>query len=97
MANHSSAEKRHRQTIKRTARNQALRTRVRSSVKKFRTAIESSDAQGAARELREVTRVLDQAVSKGVLHRNNASRRVSRLAKRAARQGAAASGASAGS
>ena len=97
MANHPSAEKRHRQAIKRTARNQALRTRVRSSVKKFRSAVETADAQGAERELREVTRVLDQAVTKGVLHRNNASRRISRLAKRVARQAAQGSGAASGS
>ncbi|HZR81947.1 MAG TPA: 30S ribosomal protein S20 [Candidatus Binatia bacterium] len=85
MANHPSAEKRHRQSVKRAARNQRVRTRVRSEVKRARTAIEGGDATGASQAVADAARGLDKAVAKGVLHRNNASRRISRLAKSAAK------------
>jgi small subunit ribosomal protein S20 len=87
MANHPSAEKRHRQSVKRAARNQAIRTRVRSAVKKLRGLISTGDSAAAKGEVGAVTRALDKAVSKGVLHRNNASRRASRLAKQVAKLG----------
>ena len=84
MANHPSAEKRHRQSVKRAARNQVLRSRVRTSVKAARVAISAGDAT-AAETVATATRSLDKAVSKGVIHRRNASRRISRLAKQAAK------------
>ncbi|MBM4268766.1 MAG: 30S ribosomal protein S20 [Deltaproteobacteria bacterium] len=83
MANHPSAEKRHRQSVKRAARNQGVRTRVRSSVKKARTLIESGDKAAAGDAVRLAQKTLDKAVSKGVLHRKNASRRLARLARQA--------------
>jgi small subunit ribosomal protein S20 len=84
MANHPSAEKRHRQSIKRTARNQAVRSRVRTAVKKLRGLISGGDKERASQELAAVSGSLDRAVAKGVLHRNAASRRISRLAKQVA-------------
>ena len=80
MANTRSAEKRNRQAQKRRARNVAVRTGVKSAVKKVREAIAKGDASGAREALHAAERVLDRAASKGVVHKNAASRRISRLA-----------------
>lgn len=79
MATHKSAEKRHRQSEVRRARNHAWKARLRTLVKKVRTALDLKDVAAAESELKVTARELDKAVSKGVLHRNNASRRLSRL------------------
>lgn len=79
MANHKSAIKRIRQNEKRRVRNQDVKTRIKSQVKRVRSAIEGGDASAAEENLKEAARLLEKAVSKGVLHKNNASRRVSRL------------------
>lgn len=79
MANHKSALKRHRQSEKRRERNASVKSAIRTAVKKVRTSIDAANAEEAKTNLLEATRVLDGAVTKGVLHRNNASRRVSRL------------------
>ena len=79
MANHKSALKRHRQSEKRRIRNHAIKSRVRNLVRAVREAVESSDPKVAADTLRVASRALDKAVTKGVLHRNNAARRISRL------------------
>ncbi len=81
MANHASALKRHRQTVKRTKRNLALRTQLRHFVRAVRQAVASKDAAAAQETLRRATRALDKAVTKGLVHRNNAARRVSRLSR----------------
>jgi small subunit ribosomal protein S20 len=81
MANHPSAVKRHRQSERRAQRNQAERSRVRSAVKKARTVATGGDAGAAQSELKAAAKVLQKAASKGVIHRNNASRRISRLAR----------------
>ena len=80
MANHASALKRNRQTEKRTARNQALRSRLRHAVRTVRRAVAGRDLAAAETGLRDATRALDKAVTKGLIHRNNASRRIARLA-----------------
>lgn len=87
MANHPSAEKRHRQSVKRAARNQAVRSQVRTEVKKLRTLVAQSDAGNARTALPGVASTLDKAASKGVLHKNAAARRISRLAKQVAKLG----------
>jgi small subunit ribosomal protein S20 len=87
MANHPSAEKRHRQSVKRAARNQAVRSQVRTEVKKLRTLVAGSDAEKAKESLPHVASVLAKAASKGVLHKNNAARRTARLAKQVAKLG----------
>ena len=83
MANHKSAIKRHNQSVRRRQRNQAVRSSVRTLVKKVREAIESRDREAIERKIREVNRLLDKAVTKGVLKRNTASRKLARLARAA--------------
>jgi small subunit ribosomal protein S20 len=79
---HPSAQKRHRQNLKRQARNRGIKTRVRSTAKLALDAIEGNDKEAAAKSLREVTKVLHKAASKGALTRNTASRKIARLARR---------------
>jgi len=85
LANTASAEKRNRQAQKRRARNVQVRTGVKSAVKKVREALEKGDAAAAKTALHAAERTLDKASSKGVLHRNAASRRIARLAHAVAR------------
>lgn len=81
---HPSAQKRYRQSLKRRTRNQAVRTRMRHEIRKVREAIEKKDASAAASELKEAMKVISKAASKGVIHRNTASRHISRLSKQIA-------------
>ena len=79
MANHASAKKRVRQTVKRTARNRQIRTYVRTCVKRVRAAVESGDNDAAKKALVEAIGRIDGAVSKGLFHRKTGSRYISRL------------------
>ncbi len=79
MAIHKSVEKRARQNRVRNARNRALRSNLRTVVKKFRTLIEAKDLEGAEAGLPALYSVIDRAVTKGILHRNTAARKKSRL------------------
>jgi len=79
LANTRSAQKRHRQSLARYARNKAARSSVRTAVKKAREALASDDLAKAKEALRQATQALDKAASKGILHANKASRSVSRL------------------
>ena len=81
---HKSAVKRHRQSVKHAARNQAIRTRVRHILRETREAIGSKSLETAEAQLRGAIKALTKAASKGVLHRNSASRRISRLSKQVA-------------
>ena len=85
MANTPSAEKRNRQTQKRRARNQGVRTRVKSAVKKVRETLERGELAAAQVAFHVAARAIDKASSKGVVHRNTASRKISRLAKAVAK------------
>jgi small subunit ribosomal protein S20 len=80
VANHPSAEKRNRQRIKRTARNRAVKSAVRTQVKDVRAAVAAKDPKAAKEALEQATKALDGAASKGVLPKKAASRKVSRLA-----------------
>jgi small subunit ribosomal protein S20 len=82
---HKSAIKRHRQSLKRAARNKAVRTRIKHVLRELRETIARGDLPAAEEKLRLAVKTLTKAVSKGVLHRNNASRRISRLSQRVAR------------
>lgn len=82
MANNPSARKRIRQTAKRTARNQARKSRVRTYVKKVETAIAGGDRAAAAEALRAAQPEMQRAVTKGVSHLNTVARKISRLAAR---------------
>ena len=79
MANHPQAKKRARQRIKITARNRHVRSTVRTFVKAAASAIEAGDKEKAKTALDEAVRQLDKAVTKGVVPRKNASRKISRL------------------
>ena len=81
MANHASAIKRHKQSVKRNARNRAARTRIKNVVKAVRTAIQNNDKAAAEAALVTATSVVSKIAGKGVIHWKNASRKVSRLAK----------------
>ena len=82
MASHKSAEKRIRQTAKRTAINRSRVSRVRTFVKKVELAIASGDREAARTAFQLAQPELHRAVTKGVLHRNTVSRKLSRLAAR---------------
>jgi small subunit ribosomal protein S20 len=83
MANIKSQIKRNRQNEKRAERNKDVRTALKTSTKKVRTAVDAGDAQEAAALQREAARALDKAVAKGIVHKRTAARRKSRLAKAA--------------
>ena len=79
MANHFSALKRARQTTKRTARNRANASRLRTQLRAFREALAKGDKSAAEKIYRETASALDKAIQKGVLHENTAGRYKSRL------------------
>lgn len=79
MANHPSAEKRNRQRIVRTTRNRALKSSVRTLVKKVRLEVTGKNLGGAEKALLTAIAALDSAASKGVYHAKAASRVVGRL------------------
>ena len=81
MANLKSQIKRNRQNLKQRARNRVYRGSARTSVKKARLAIESGDVDAARAATLQVASALEKAAAKGVLHKNNASRRKGRLMK----------------
>lgn len=97
MAHSLSAKKRIRQNIKAKARNRARKDAVKSQIKAFTAALGKNDLAAAETELRKTTRQMDRVSTKGTMHRNTASRKRSRLAKRlnAARKAGAAGGTSA--
>ena len=82
MANTKSAKKAARQTIRRTAVNKSRRSEMRTFVRKVEDAIAAKDQQAAAAALSEAEPKLARAAQKGIIHKNAASRRISRLAKR---------------
>ena len=79
MANKRSALKAHRVSEKRHARNRAVISAVRTYVKKARIGMQGGAGEEAAAAVAEAAKMLDQAASKGVIHRNQAARRKSRL------------------
>jgi len=81
LANTKSAIKRIGQNEKRKTRNRLFRGRARTSVKQAREAIEAADLAAAQKATEEAIRALDKAAEKGVIHKNNAARRKSRLMK----------------
>lgn len=81
MANIKSAKKRILVTEKKTARNKAIRSEVKTAMKKVTAAVEANDKDAAVEALRAATSVIESACSKGVYHKNNAAHKVSRLSK----------------
>ncbi len=82
MATHRSAEKRDRQNKKRKARNAAVKSRTKTEIKKVLAALEGKDPESSEKALKSAIRVIKKAASKGVYHKNNASRKVSRLTQK---------------
>ena len=82
MANHFSALKRARQTEKRTVRNRANTSRLRTALRQLRESLAKGDKQAADQVFRKTVSALDKAVQKGVIHGNTASRYKSRLSAR---------------
>jgi small subunit ribosomal protein S20 len=82
MANHKSAEKRIRQTERRTEVNRARISRIRTFVKKVETAIASGDKEVARAAFTAAQPELHRGALRGVLHKNTVARKLSRLAKR---------------
>jgi small subunit ribosomal protein S20 len=83
MPNHKSAEKRVRQSEKRRVINRGHKSKVRTYIKKLRTALDSGKSEDVQNVLPEVMSVIDKSVQKGVLHKNAAARYKSRLTVRA--------------
>ena len=84
MANIKSQIKRNKQNEKAHERNKAVKTGLKTAVRKFREAAESGDAAQAQELARDASRKLDKAASKGVIHKNQAANRKSAIAKKAA-------------
>ena len=82
MANHKSAVKRAKQNSVRNLRNKANRTRVKSVVKAVRAAVDEKSPEKARLAFATAVPEIAKAAKKGAMHRKNASRKISRLAKR---------------
>ena len=88
MANTKSAQKRIRSNERKRVRNQAYKSQVKSAIKKAETLIFSGQASEEA--VRDAVSLLDKAAVKGIIHKNNAARRKSRLAAKQVKQGSTA-------
>ena len=82
MANTASARKRIRQIERRTERNRARKSRMRTFVKKVEAAVAGGDKEAAQAALRAAQPELQRAAGKGVVHRNTVARKISRLSAR---------------
>ncbi len=81
MANIKSAKKRILVTATKTERNKSIRSAVKTSIKKVETAVTAGNKEEATAALAAATSTINKAATKGVYHKNNASRKVARLAK----------------
>jgi len=82
VASHASALKAHRQSLKNREKNRQFRARLRNALRSIRTAIDANDLAAAKGALKETISLIDKMTSKGVIHRNAASRYKSRLTTR---------------
>jgi len=82
LANHKSAIKRNRQSEKKRARNASVKSQVKTRVKAVLRAVEDKDRSESVASLETAISLIDKASSKGVLHKNNAARKISRLTRR---------------
>jgi len=90
VADHASALKAHRQSLKNRENNRQFRSRLRGALKSVRTAIDSNDLAGAKAALNQTISFIDRMASKGIIHRNAAGRYKSRLTTRLAAKSKAA-------
>ena len=77
-----SAKKKHRQSLKKRARNRFVKSSLRTKTKNFLQAIEANDREGANSMLAGLISAFDKAASKGVIHKRNASRNVARMSRK---------------
>ncbi|MXG91056.1 30S ribosomal protein S20 [Nocardioides flavescens] len=84
MANIKSQIKRNKQNEKRHERNKAVKTGLKTAIRKFREAAEGDDTAAAKALAADASKKLDKAASKGVIHKNQAANRKSAIAKKAA-------------
>jgi small subunit ribosomal protein S20 len=84
MANHKSAEKRIRQNAKRNEINRSNRSKLRTQIKKLRSALTGADKTQSGELLSPTVSMIDKAVNKGIIHKNTAARYKSRLTKHVA-------------
>jgi len=82
VANIKSQIKRNRQNEKARMRNKAVKSSLKTAIRKFHAAVETGDTAAAEALMRDASRKLDKAVSKGVIHKNQAANRKSAIAKR---------------
>jgi small subunit ribosomal protein S20 len=82
MANHASAKKRARQTVKRTDVNTSRRSRIKTFVKKIEEALLAGDVDAAKKAFKAAQPEIQRGVTKGVLHKKTAARKISRLSAR---------------
>ncbi len=83
MANHASAKKRHRQSLKRKERNVARRSRAQLAVRKFRSALEKKEPGALKTQLAASSSELMKAATKGIVRKRTASRKVARMSRAA--------------
>ncbi len=81
MANHKSALKRARQNEVRRIRNKGYKTRTRKAIKEVRTAIAGKSTEQSIESLSKAVSIIQKSVSKGVIHKNQASRKISRITR----------------
>ena len=79
MATHKDAVKRHTQSLRRKERNRYYKSTMRTMTKKFRSAVETGDLEQAQQLLFGNVRLIQKIAQKGIIHKNQASRRVSRM------------------
>ena len=85
MAQHASALKAHRQSLKNRERNRQVRSRLRSALKGIRVAIDGKELSAAKDALKQTISLIDKMASRGIIHRNAAGRYKSRLHARLSR------------
>lgn len=85
LAHSLSAKKRDRQNLKRRARNRWRKEKVKTAVRGFEEAVETGDKAKSAEMLKTAVKTIDRIAAKGTIHKNTASRKKSRLAKRLAK------------
>lgn len=82
MANIKSAQKRARQAERRKLRNVSARSAIKTAIRRFEDALSAKDPETARKAFRRTTILLDKAAARGIIHKNMAARKKSRLAKR---------------
>lgn len=82
MANHKSAIKRARQSEDRRQRNRSRKTRMKNVIRKLEESLNAKAVEAAAENLRLAVSIIEKTAAKGVIHRNTASRKISRLTRR---------------